>query len=293
MAGDFELKPVAARANSGIDIGTYALVSPQYRCDDGSNVQADVYVGSSSKCPSRIAKHYTTNRLHGAKRFYVIFSDGADLNAEHVRQCEAAVQSIARRQPGANVAGRSEKMRSMGSYDEGLMRVLVPQAIALLAAAGFPMTLSPTLMLEGIPFLAEEAVAPVAAEAAQVAAPTSQTDPDHLWTFTDNGDLASFNMYGRHDEDGNFVVLAGSHFRTDGDYALAPEILNRRDELLEGGYLTDMANISGRLILSKDRAFRSPAVAVKVMTKTKRETETAWRVTHDPVGHDDQHEPAD
>ncbi|MDA8870009.1 hypothetical protein N9H93_01295 [Rhizobiaceae bacterium] len=282
ITGECDASSCKELSSLDLGAGTYAIATPEGATAKNSN--AEIYVGSSHTAASRLSDQLRADRFQDGRRFFLIYSSSDDLNSEHARSQESVVQMLAAMQPNTTVTGKTEYLRKMGRHDQALMERLVPDAIGLLAAAGFPLNLCSFLHLADLPFM--PGYTDPEAEPATVADPDSpefsdDLCPERIWTFAGTGNLSDFVITGHVRTDGRFEVHPGAHFQVAGRSSFPSEIQNRRDEIMADGLVSDRQRLDGRLVLEKACILSTPRVAVQVLTKVRRETEASWVVGQD------------
>ena len=260
--------------------GIYAFVS--HPADP--NYDSSVYVGSSGNIARRLKEHRHDARHANAQFIFTITSSSMDVSSAHARRGEGILRRLSAQQPRVDVISEDVPPFAMGRRDQAVMTVLVQTMCELLAAAGYPLHDASELIFDEVDFLhkaenLEEVTKktastplPVANEAAATRDALGQLDRT-LWEFNaPRGCLSDYRLYGAMTTNDTFVLFPGSEFRVRQDHNLPPSIEAARSRLLESGTLEATGEEDGRLILTYPLEVASPAIAIYVMLKARRDT---------------------
>ncbi|MFD0915416.1 hypothetical protein ACFQ14_03250 [Pseudahrensia aquimaris] len=256
----------------------YAIVMSS----EEDNVHSSVYVGSSGDVENRLRRHqYDTRFSSKAHTVFVLTTTSLEANSAHMRFAEGVINRMTADQPNVKVISQDVPAFEMGAHDEHIVKVIIKDAISLLAAAGYPMNAHASLVLKSVPFLDESEI--LDGEDEKNFSLTPIEIEDVLWEFNASaGVLRGYEMSGAVMSNGRFLVFPGSQYRVCDEHQLPRGLQSIRNRLEWSGYLEQTRAEDGRLELVFPVEFASPKQAVHALLKSNKPVEGYW--SQKPMG---------
>lgn len=237
--------------------GVYILYGP----DPEDDLRMRCYVGEADSVRERVGQSA------GARGFWetavVITTSDEALTKGHVRYIEARLIQMTK-DAGRVVLDNSQRpdsdRRRMPEADQANMEAFLANLKVILPVVG----------LELLKARSKAVAKPIAVRATE--APSSVTDPQAMFEIRHRSGVKAFAV----EEDGEFIVLAGSESLKDSAYS-GPGYGELKQELIAQGVLS-VAPGREIYVFSRPYAFKSPSAASAVVLDRNSNGRREWRV---------------